>query len=96
MSPIVVYATKFAKMNPMLEDVVFFNFKKNKIIKKVAGLKACYSIKKVTPTQVFSCELCKVLKNIFFHRPSPTAASVKNFLYYLFIPSISSKNSAKR
>ena len=31
-------------------------------LNKVAGMKAC----KETPTQVFSCEYCEILKNIFF------------------------------
>ena len=30
---------------------------------------------KETPTQVFSCEYCKIFKNSFFHRTTPVAAS---------------------
>ena len=33
---------------------------------KFAGLKVCIFIKKGTPTQLFSCEYCKILKNSFF------------------------------
>ena len=33
---------------------------------KVTGLTACILIKKETPTQVFSCEYCKIFKNSFF------------------------------
>ena len=32
---------------------------------------------KNTPTQVFSCEICKTFKNTFFDRTPPVAASVK-------------------
>ena len=32
-------------------------------------------IKKETPTQMFSCEYCKISKNNFFYRTSPVAAS---------------------
>ena len=32
---------------------------------------------KNTPTQVFSCEICKIFKITFFHRTPPVAASVK-------------------
>ena len=31
------------------------------------GLRACNFVKKKTPRQVHSCELCDILKNIFFH-----------------------------
>ena len=31
-------------------------------------------IKKVTSTQVFSCEFCEIFKNTFFHRIPPVAA----------------------
>ena len=30
---------------------------------------------KETPTQVFSCEICEIFKNTFFHRAHPVAAS---------------------
>ena len=32
---------------------------------------------KITPTQVFSCAMCKIFKNTFFYRAPPVAASVK-------------------
>ena len=35
---------------------------------KVAGLKAA-------PTQVFSCEICKIFKNAYFEAHLPTTAS---------------------
>ena len=35
---------------------------------KVAGLKASIVVKTEIPTQVFSCEYCKIFKNIFFNR----------------------------
>ena len=43
--------------------------------KKVAGLEARKSIKKETPSQVFSCEYCEIFKNSFFYRTSLVAAS---------------------
>ena len=33
---------------------------------KAAGPQACNVIGKETPTQVFSCEISKIFKNIFF------------------------------
>ena len=36
---------------------------------------ACNFIKKETLAQVFSCEFCKISKNIFFHTTPPVAAS---------------------
>ena len=42
---------------------------------------------KNTPTQVFSCEICKTFKNTFFDRTPPVAASVKrdsNAGFYLW------------
>ena len=38
----------------------------------------CNFIKKI-PTQVFSCEICEVFKNIFFYKTPPVAASVTKF-----------------
>ena len=35
----------------------------------------CNFIKKETPTQLFSCEFCETVKNSFFHRTRPVAAS---------------------
>ena len=49
-------------------------------------LRACDFIKKGrTPTQVFSCEICKIFKNTFSYRTAPVAASVsttEGFLLY--------------
>ena len=50
---------------------------------KVADLRNC--IKKEAVAQVFSCEICKIFKNIFFHRAPPVAASV--YYKYSFITS---------
>ena len=36
------------------------------LFNKATGLKACISIKKDTPTQVFSYEYCNIFKNSFF------------------------------
>ena len=38
---------------------------------------ACNFIKKETLAQVFPCEFFEISKNIFFHRTTPVAASVK-------------------
>ena len=43
------------------------------LINKIAKLRAC----KENPTQMFSCEYCKILKNTFFCRIPSVAASVK-------------------
>ena len=45
---------QYSQETPVLESL--FN--------KVAGIRACSLIKKETPTQVFSCEYCEILKNI--------------------------------
>ena len=39
-------------------------------------------IKKETPAQVFSCELCEIYKNTFSYRTTPVAASVYFKLRY--------------
>ena len=36
----------------------------------------CNVIEKETLAQVFSCETCKIRKNIFFYRTAPVTASV--------------------
>ena len=41
---------------------------------KVAG-QACNFIKKKTPTQVFSSEICEIFKSTVFHRASQVAVS---------------------
>ena len=38
--------------------------------------KACNIIKKEIPTQVFSCEFCKILKNTFVYKTPQVALSV--------------------
>ena len=37
---------------------------------------ACNFIKKETPARVFSCEVCKISKNIYFHRTPLVAVSI--------------------
>ena len=44
------------------------------VFNNVAGLKARNFIKKVTPTQVFSCEYCKIFKSGYFYRTPPVVA----------------------
>ena len=51
---------------------------------------ACKFIKKETLTQVFSCKLCKISKNTFFHR-APMVVASKTGLSLL-----SDKNSIER
>ena len=75
--------------------------------KMVAGLRlqACNFIKKETLIRVFSCEFCKISKNIFFHRTPPVAASEKKgpaswsllkqkrlLMHYIWKSSIFNKN----
>ena len=43
------------------------------LFSKVAGLKACNFVKD-NPTQVFSCEYCKIFKNTFFYKTPSVAA----------------------
>ena len=48
------------------------------VLKKFAnfiGKHLCLSFEE-TPTQVFSCKICKIFKNTFFHRTPPVTASV--------------------
>ena len=42
------------------------------------SMKACNFIQKETPTQVFSCEYCEILKNNFFYMTPPVAAFESN------------------
>ena len=42
----------------------------------------CNFIKKETLTQVFSCEICKIVKNIYFYR-TPLVAASECYLSYL-------------
>ena len=46
------------------------------LFNKVAGLAGLQLYHKETPTQVLSCESCEILKNNFFKRTPPLAASV--------------------
>ena len=46
---------------------------------KAAGPQACNVIEKETPTQVFSCEISKIFKNIFIKEHLPWL-----FLYMLY------------
>ena len=45
----------------------------NKVATKLQVLQLYY---KDTPTQVFSCKVCEIFKNTFFHKTHPVAASV--------------------
>ena len=51
---------------------------------------ACNFIKKETLAQVFSCEICEISKNIFFHRTPLVAVSANlpkggNFWYFFIL-----------
>ena len=50
---------------------------------KVADLKACTFIKRGTPTQTFSCKICKIFKITYFKEHPRTIASVLPFILYL-------------
>ena len=53
-----------------------------RILQQICRHQVCIFIKTETPTPVFFCELCKFLKNTFFHRTPPMTASTlinKNF-----------------
>ena len=47
---------------------------------KVAGLKAWIFIKAETPTQVFSCEYCEIIKNNFFLEHPLLIILLRNFI----------------
>ena len=47
---------------------------KKLFLNEVAALKACNFTKRI-PTQVFSCEYCKIFKNIYFEKYLRTATS---------------------
>ena len=53
------------------------------LLNKVASLQACNFIKKRTPTQVFSCGVCKVFKNTYFEEYLRTTAFVVSFSWHL-------------
>ena len=40
------------------------------LFNKIAGIQACNFIKKVIPTEVFSCQYCVIFKNTFFKTAS--------------------------
>ena len=42
-------------------------------------------MKKETPTQIFSCEYCKIFKNSSFYRKPPVAGSVRDFFIKAFV-----------
>ena len=44
------------------------------LFNKVTGLQATNFIKKVAPTQAFSCECCEFFRNNFFYVTTPVAA----------------------
>ena len=45
------------------------------LFNKAVGFQACNFIKKDTPTQVFSCEYCKIKKSTYFEKHLQVAAS---------------------
>ena len=45
------------------------------LFNKFAGLQPCIFIKKETPTQVFSCEICETFTNTYFEEHLRTTAS---------------------
>ena len=45
------------------------------LLNKVAGRKVCNFIEKDSPTQMFSCEHCKISKSTYFQEHLRTAAS---------------------
>ena len=59
---------------------------------KFADPQTCNFIKKETPTQVFSCEYCEILKNNFFYRTTPVAASELDIYYNLLRTQLLSLN----
>ena len=68
------------------------------LLNKVASLQACNFIKKRTPTQVFSCGVCKVFKNTYFEEYLRTTAFVVSFswLYvHYYVTDLSTKNKMK-
>ena len=55
------------------------------LFNKATGLKACISIKKDTPTQVFSYEYCNIFKNSFFYVTIVHYTSQKFRLYFAIV-----------
>ena len=58
------------------------------LFNKVAGIAGLQLYHKETPTQVLSCESCEILKNSFFKRTPPLAASVSLKGVFKTLPSI--------
>ena len=54
---------------------------------KFTGKHLCQSLffNKVALTQVFSCEFCKISKNVFFYKTPPVPASGSNCLAFLLV-----------
>ena len=69
----------FFKKGVLKNFAIFTGFEP--LFNRVAGLNAC-SFTKETPTQVFSCEYCEILKNTLFHgTPLNGCFSTVNLLY---------------
>ena len=49
------------------------------LLNKVASLQTCNIIKKETSAQLFSFEICEMLKNIYFEEYLRTTGSVVSF-----------------
>ena len=62
----------FLKISQCLQKTPVFE----SLFNKAGALKACIFIKKEIPTQVFSCEYCKIFKNSFL---------VKHFLFIILL-----------
>ena len=58
------------------------------VFNKVARLAGLQLYHKETPTQVLSCESCEILKNSFFKRAPPLAASVSLKGVFKTLPNI--------
>ena len=52
-------------------------------LNKVASLKVCIFIEKETPTQLFSCKYCEILKNSSFLEHLTTLG--KNLIFFIFL-----------
>ena len=53
---------------------------------KVAGLKVCIFIKKETPTHLFSCEYCEILKKRFFTERLTSLGT--KLVFFIFLVSL--------
>ena len=45
------------------------------VFNRIADLQGCNVTKKKTPTQVFSCDICEIVKNIYFEEHLQTITS---------------------